>query len=340
MDHFDYSGAELFEKALDYAVAANFTDYFTHLFASADKNHEEAIMMLVKEYENGGIKRQNHNLTKHFYETFREQPYSCFHLGFMSQYGLGVDISMDNALIYYHDSVEKGCKLAMVCLSKMYEQGNGVQRDYRKSQELLRMAHGTNKPKNEPKLPEEESPEVTFMQNFINREFGKMARLKIVHEEEEQMQIHLTFKKNFNLPIKKIPAFVTHVTFGVRFNKPIGVDTIAESVTHLFFGVIFNQPITWLPSSLTFLKFGDCFDQPLDHLPSSITHLVLGHSFNHPISGLKNVTHLIIGHKFDQYTENFLPESVIYFEVRRFTDQATKDRITACINRDIKVVFR
>lgn len=338
MDHFNYSGAELFEMALNYAISDNINDYFTHLIASANSDNEEAIMLLVKEYENGGIKRQNHNLTKYFYETFREQPYSCFHLGYMNQYGLGVEINIDNALIYYHDAVERNCKLAMICLSKMYEQGNGVQRDYRKSQELLRMAHRTNKPKNEPESPEEDSP-VTFMQNFIAREFGKMARLKFIHEEE-QMQIHLNFKKNFNEPIKNIPAFVTHVTFGVRFNQPIKVGTIAESVTHLYFGVIFNQPIKWLPSSLTLLKFGDCFNQPLDNLPSSITHLVLGHSFNYPISGLKTVTHLIVGHRFDQYAENFLPKSVIYFEVRRFTDQATKDRITTCIGRDIKIIFR
>src|SRR6266567_3561962 len=146
MDHFDYSGAELFEKALDYAVSNNINDYFTHLFASANKGHEEAIMLLVKEYENGGIKRQNHNLTKYFYETFGEQPYSCFHLGFMSQFGLGVNINMDNAVIKYHEAVEKGNKLAMMCLSKMYEQGIGVRRDYRKSHELLRMAHAKDKP--------------------------------------------------------------------------------------------------------------------------------------------------------------------------------------------------
>ena len=145
MDHFDYSGAELFEKALDYGVTDNVNDYFTHLISSADKNHEEAIMLLVKEYENGGIKRQNHNLTKYFYETFKEQPYSCFHLGFMSQFGLGVKIDMGNAVLNYHKSAEKGCKLAMICLSKMYEQGNGVRRDYRKSQELLRMARSMDK---------------------------------------------------------------------------------------------------------------------------------------------------------------------------------------------------
>jgi len=165
----------------------------------------------------------------------------------------------------------------------------------------------------------------SYITNFIERDNDK-CRLMMTCKQISQKRFYFNEQKDINKMINlewynnfinvitlnnhtKLPLFITHLTFGSRFNQPI-IDAIPSSVmsgsvnaskhnrsciprsvTHLKFGQYFNQPINdAIPSSVTHLTFASRFNQPInDAIPSSVTHLKINinykhHKFNYNIS--------------------------------------------------------
>ena len=123
---------------------------------------------------------------------------------------------------------------------------------------------------------------------------------------------HLTFGNRFNQPINDLEKliYLTHLTFDHGFNQPI--KNLPGTITHLTFKGYFNQPINTLPDTITHLTFGDYFDQQINYLPGTITHLTFGWDFNQPINNLPcNITHLTFGNHFNQPI-NDLPDTITH----------------------------
>lgn len=125
----------------------------------------------------------------------------------------------------------------------------------------------------------------------------------------------VTFGTFFDNVINKgeIPQSVTHLTFGLCFNKSI-VNSIPNSVTHLTFGCLFNKSIdNNIPDSVQHLVFGDFFNQDVtDSIPSSVKYLTLGHYFNHDISKIPNTVQYLTLDKYDDDPIRFkIPSTVI-----------------------------
>jgi len=109
----------------------------------------------------------------------------------------------------------------------------------------------------------EEIKYLRYSDNFINLKYvsedGNIPNRK---GDNKKIRIgHLTLGDSFN-DTNTIPESVTHLTFGVSFNKNItGIFPIWGSITHLTFGYDFNKDIH-------------------EVVPNSVTHLTFGYSFN------------------------------------------------------------
>lgn len=128
----------------------------------------------------------------------------------------------------------------------------------------------------------------------------------------------------------KVPTTVTHLTFGMNFDKPINY--IPDSVTHLNFGKNFNRMPGRdfkIPYSVTHLKFGKRFNRALEqNIPLSVIELSFGKDIEHIMNEHipKTVKKLIYrGQKLDRYIlyyANFLwinPECKIHFPYHKFS---------------------
>ncbi len=135
---------------------------------------------------------------------------------------------------------------------------------------------------------------------------------------------HLTFGLTFNKPVDCLPPSLLHLTFGNSFDKD--VDHLPQSLTHLKFGKMFKNPIDHLPVSLTHLAFefeflaycDSNFNQPIDHLPYSLQSLVFSSqsTFNQPIDHLPpNLTHLSLG-SFFNHPIDYLPRFLSHLTFR------------------------
>ena len=60
------------------------------------------------------------------------------------------------------------------------------------------------------------------------------------------------------MSIDKIPSNIEYLTFGNKFNQPLG-DMLPSKLKYLKFGEDFNQHVDNLPSGLLCLKFDQFF---------------------------------------------------------------------------------
>ena len=99
----------------------------------------------------------------------------------------------------------------------------------------------------------------------------------------------LCFHDDFNFQIETnlLPPKLTHLTFGRNYNFPI--ERMPKTIQLLIFGRQFNQPISEyaLPENLKQLVFGRSFDQSI---------IVV-------LRRLKNLTNLYLGRQFNEYVD-------------------------------------
>jgi hypothetical protein len=130
-----------------------------------------------------------------------------------------------------------------------------------------------------------------------------------------------------------LPAGLTHLTLGYRFNQPLSVGLLPAGLKYLSFGThsrlnpgemahrsVFNRRLTvgMLPNSLTMLRFGTEYNQPLDVgvLPAGLTMLSFGVDFNQTLkagvlpAGLEQLSFDSIRHVFGLKAAGVLPASV------------------------------
>uniref|UniRef100_A0A6C0C7Z9 F-box domain-containing protein n=1 Tax=viral metagenome TaxID=1070528 RepID=A0A6C0C7Z9_9ZZZZ len=139
---------------------------------------------------------------------------------------------------------------------------------------------------------------------MISKKFDKF-KYRFMYYENIAIEtiFNLSFFDNFKsvtiteIDKKILPKYVTHLTFGHRFNQSID-NYVPKSVTHLIFGSDFDQTICGsIPNSVTHLKFGFNYNQSIEKcIPNSVTHLTFG--FN-----------------FDKLIEKCIPDSVLYLRL-------------------------
>ena len=104
----------------------------------------------------------------------------------------------------------------------------------------------------------------------MNKFRGNPERLKRVRIDDV-CQLHHTIN-------------VIDVVFGTNIcDSNPSIDKLPATITHLTFGYDFNQCVDKLPPLLTHLTFGDDFNQPLGSSLNNcplLTHIIFGDNFN------------------------------------------------------------
>lgn len=124
--------------------------------------------------------------------------------------------------------------------------------------------------------------------------------------------------ETLNPPIKLelLPSTLTHLTFGIFFDNPVG-DLLPLSLQHLTFGTYFNQPVDSLPPNLTHLRLGRFFNQNITSLPTTLLELkILGSSeedsdFNAKIKYLPPGLVTLRTNTWALYLEVPLPDTIL-----------------------------
>jgi hypothetical protein len=110
------------------------------------------------------------------------------------------------------------------------------------------------------------------------------------------------------------------ITFDARFNKEINIDELPASLTSLKFGFRFNQKINIFPPHLTSLEFGRSFNHEIDIFPSTLTHLVFNGIFNQRFKPNVLPPNLKVLKLYGWYNteieQNVLPYGLIHLEIK------------------------
>lgn len=132
----------LYQKALEYCNKQDYDNYAVYMVMSANLKYDPAIYHLHRDYTNEMFfLKQDHSITKTFYEQTFEYSYSANYLGYMYYNGEGVPQNYAKAKELYEMAIEKGNEDAMTNLGVIYYHGNGVSQDYIRAKELFEMAY-------------------------------------------------------------------------------------------------------------------------------------------------------------------------------------------------------
>ena len=131
----------LYTKAINYLNENDYNNYVICMTMSANLGNSDAIAHLDIDYINNGIyKKQDHLITKSFYEQTVEYGYSANYLGYMYKHGEGVTQDYNKARELYERAIDKGNATAMYNLGYMYHYGEGVTQDCNIAMELFENA--------------------------------------------------------------------------------------------------------------------------------------------------------------------------------------------------------
>eukprot|EP01133_Synstelium_polycarpum_P015064 gene15064-17829_t len=125
-------------------------------------------------------------------------------------------------------------------------------------------------------------PNATSLVNQLKESYFDMYRAKDNNQDKALPTTHMVLDE---LKRGAIPAQVTHITLGDKFNQSIK-GMLPQHITQVTFGDSFDVSLQAgdLPNGITHLSFGSKYDQPFERnvLPQSLTHLTIGDKFNHP----------------------------------------------------------
>lgn len=128
----------IYDRAL--AHKDDYNEFITNLTMAANLGYSPAIEALHMEYFSDNDRKQDFSVTKKFYEATMHYGYSCNYLAFMYKYGLGVEKNYRKANELFEKAVALGSPLAMVNLGCSYRHGHGVTVDYDKAAQLYQQA--------------------------------------------------------------------------------------------------------------------------------------------------------------------------------------------------------
>ena len=128
----------LLEKALEFKKNEDYTNYAIHLTMACNLNNEEAMKICAEDCIERLLKKQDFNVTKHFYEATLDFPYSANNMAHIYNNGLTVEINYEKARKLYQFASDRGLISATCNLALLYSR----QQDLEKAIELYNICIG------------------------------------------------------------------------------------------------------------------------------------------------------------------------------------------------------
>lgn len=140
----DTSFENQYRRALQYENQGNYNDYFIQLASLADRGYEPAKKLLKNDMMNEKHLKQDHTVTKQFYEANCNHYFSSYYLGLMYYYGYDVTVNASKAFELLSKSAELNNSMAINKVGTMYLSGFGTKQDFQKASEFLFKAYELN----------------------------------------------------------------------------------------------------------------------------------------------------------------------------------------------------